>query len=664
MKNKSAHSSKRVFSLLLSFILFFCLIGCSPNANQNTDVNNDNPDASVLYESVSDADVSDKITDNGQPIYDFDEYVNGDWYESVSDTDESRTYFWDMYSEMEEKMRDILDNTDISSMDTESGLYKTIVTYRGLMDTSDVQSRMDSIKAYIEPIQSVKNLNDLYELYANENYARINYLFNFNIKADNYGYLVPYLVPVSRRENINFYLDSLNNGDPDNGFKKCLYELGYDDSEITGIFDNALIVCDKIESYLEVYDQAQTLYFYPHEEFPGSELNVPIVDILDSLGGLGDRGQILAEVSFSDFYNDLYVQNNIELLKDYLLVGAFWLMPLSGYDNFPEEFSSLSYDDYVLGMIMYYAPDILADEYMKRYCDADDLSEVNSIILSIKTASIKLMNGVTWLGDGAKEAIKQKISRMSQYIGQNGHRDLLSDYVPGSDVIENVIALSSNMKHFERIQTYYYGSSRAPFGSIILSESPYYTKEINFLCVTPTMMSDPMFTEADTYEEKLGFFGFFIAHEIAHSSDSDGVEWDSDGTYNPVFGDESYDDYNDMLHCVIGYFDGVDTYFDLEYSGVTVYDEAYADLCAMRVCLNILAEKEDADYDLFFRTYATGMRGYYVESDTDRMLRDPHLSAKERINYILGQFDEFYETYEIDESSPYYVPENERLNIF
>ena len=33
-----------------------------------------------------------------KPIYDFDEFVNGGWYESVSDTDESRTYFWDMYS--------------------------------------------------------------------------------------------------------------------------------------------------------------------------------------------------------------------------------------------------------------------------------------------------------------------------------------------------------------------------------------------------------------------------------------------------------------------------------------------------------------------------------------------------------------------------------------
>ncbi len=178
------------------------------------------------------------------------------------------------------------------------------------------------------------------------------------------------------------------------------------------------------------------------------------------------------------------------------------------------------------------------------------------------------------------------------------------------------------------------------------------------------MMCDPMFTETGSYEEKLAYFGFFVAHEIAHSSDSYGVDWDSEGTRNLIFGDESYEDYNNMLNAIIDYFDGMDTYYGRKYTGATVYNEAYADLCAMRVCLNILSEKEDADYDLFFRTYAKSMRGYYAESDMDRLLSDTHLMSKERINFILGQFDEFYETYDIDESSPYYVPENERLRIF
>ncbi len=39
-----------------------------------------------------------------------------------------------------------------------------------------------------------------------------------------------------------------------------------------------------------------------------------------------------------------------------------------------------------------------------------------------------------------------------------------------------------------------------------------------------------------------------------------------------------------------------------------------------------------------------------------------HLPCKERINYILGQFDVFYETYGVDPESPYYVPEEKRLS--
>ena len=45
-------------------------------------------------------------------------------------------------------------------------------------------------------------------------------------------------------------------------------------------------------------------------------------------------------------------------------------------------------------------------------------------------------------------------------------------------------------------------------------------------------------------------------------------------------------------------------------------------------------------------------------------VEDVHLPAKERINLILGQFDEFYETYNIDEESPYYVKPDDRLRLF
>ena len=35
-----------------------------------------------------------------------------------------------------------------------------------------------------------------------------------------------------------------------------------------------------------------------------------------------------------------------------------------------------------------------------------------------------------------------------------------------------------------------------------------------------------------------------------------------------------------------------------------------------------------------------------------------------RVNCILYQFDEFYEVYDIDENSPYYVKSEDRFKVF
>ena len=85
---------------------------------------------------------------------------------------------------------------------------------------------------------------------------------------------------------------------------------------------------------------------------------------------------------------------------------------------------------------------------------------------------------------------------------------------------------------------------------------------------------------------------------------------------------------------------------------------------AVRCCLKILEQKENPDYDLFFRTYVRINAHYITEQGIDSAVADGHLIGKERVNHILGQFDKFYEVYDIDENSPYYVPEDKRLSVF
>ena len=99
-------------------------------------------------------------------------------------------------------------------------------------------------------------------------------------------------------------------------------------------------------------------------------------------------------------------------------------------------------------------------------------------------------------------------------------------------------------------------------------------------------------------------------------------------------------------------------------NGENVTNEAFADLLAMKICLNILGQMDDPDYDAFFKAYAAGFACYYTEEGLEEAVKDSHLPYMIRVNCIPAQFDEFYETYDVDPDSPYYVPEEKRLDIF
>ena len=151
-----------------------------------------------------------------------------------------------------------------------------------------------------------------------------------------------------------------------------------------------------------------------------------------------------------------------------------------------------------------------------------------------------------------------------------------------------------------------------------------------------------------------------LAHELSHTYDTQGIVYDYHGYYEPWMTEDEQAAYLDKIGKVTDFFDGKETDYGLKIDGKLVTNEAFADIMATKCSLKLLEKKENPDYDLYFRTLAKWNACFYTEDSLKEALLDTHLPAKERINYVLGQFDKFYETYDIDESSPYYIPESER----
>ena len=138
-----------------------------------------------------------KIDDNGKPIADFDEFVNGQWLkEKEKAASASTTAAWEYEDMIEERLEDILENTDISGLSDKDGLAKVIRFYNEAVSMEDMEKRIKGIREYISAIAGIKSLDELYKLSATEEYSIYVTLTRFVVQngenGDNTEVYAPY----------------------------------------------------------------------------------------------------------------------------------------------------------------------------------------------------------------------------------------------------------------------------------------------------------------------------------------------------------------------------------------------------------------------------------------------------------------------------------------
>ena len=101
-----------------------------------------------------------------------------------------------------------------------------------------------------------------------------------------------------------------------------------------------------------------------------------------------------------------------------------------------------------------------------------------------------------------------------------------------------------------------------------------------------------------------------------------------------------------------------------DFYGSIMTGEACADMAGMKVMLKLAAEKEDFDYDTFFRSYAE----VWLTKEPLQMayirINDNHPMGYLRINTTLQQYDEFLDFYGITEGDGMYLAPENRVAIW
>ncbi|WP_026499558.1 M13-type metalloendopeptidase [Butyrivibrio sp. WCD2001] len=663
MKRMTNCRIKRVAACLVTAALSVSIAaqvtGCAAS------VSNKATQPEEIIESEKEITPSEEIIER-ESVYDFDDLVNAQWKEEAKAKLEENGYsYYSVITErtevLDDKMVEIF-KTDISSLPQDSDIYKVLYVYNQILDAKwEGTEAKKEIKSKLDLIDAVCTRHDLYSLFTDKYWGRYN-------------------LGMSRR--VDFVRGDITNDiDPQtiigNGrmtdeqksvAQNYLINLGFSEDRAKEIISNADEMDKMIVDYHDGLSEDTLWGFIGRKTLEEKNVQFPILDILSNQEALGRDKSFYSSLDYLSFLDDYYTDENIPKIRDQMIAcAAVTLSRLDKEDGGETSFAFYPYAekpdfDECLRYAMFQAGGYTIEKTFKdKYISDKTIDDVKEIIEDEKATMRNMIADTDWLSVHGKEQANHKIFYLKEYIGENGHTDDLSEVELTENPLENYIALKTSLNDFRDKQLLTDKTDKELFTGSFIQVNAFYNAYNNSIIVGDGYLEDV--TDA-SYEEKLAYLGVTLAHELSHAYDPKGSNYDYEGYNDPWMSEEEYEEYSNRTKKIEEFFDGMEVGDGIKLDGKLVCQEAFADLMGMECCIRILGERDNPDYDAFFKAYARENACYYTQDGLKEAVKDTHLPYKERINYIVGQFDEFYETYDVDPDSPYYVPKEKRLSTF
>ncbi len=469
-----------------------------------------------------------------------------------------------------------------------------------------------------------------------------------------------------------------------------LEKLGYTPEEAQAVYDRALAFDAMVAPYIKPasahYEAdyiASTLNYYDREGLAALCGPFPMPQILD-LTATGKSDQFMVtEPAYFEALGRLYTEENVPLFRDWLLY--FLVNYLGDYldrdtytalDKIESDYIGITGEpddmDIALNMLETWLPVPMDNLYIQAYCTEEMRRDVLEIIDEVITHYRGMLEGEEWLSPATRARAVEKLDKMQINAV---YPDVLGDWSDlsfrgkeeGGTLMEALIAI--NRFSIDRVCD----RVNQPAGRTEWDQQTMPTSEVNAtyspndnaITILAGILGGVFYSPDMTYEEKLGGIGMVIGHEISHAFDSEGAEFDAEGHRNNWWEEADYAAFRARADRLAAYYDSFVPYPGGTYSGRQVQSEAIADMGSMKCMLAIAKEKENFNYNAFFRQFSKVWRTKMLPNALIiAVTTDSHPLGCLRTNVTLQQFQEFFDTYEIGPGDKMYLAPEDRVAVW
>ncbi len=315
-------------------------------------------------------------------------------------------------------------------------------------------------------------------------------------------------------------------------------------------------------------------------------------------------------------------------------------------------------------------PDALGKMYVERYFPAESKQKLQQMVSNIVAAFHTRIDQLDWMAASTKQEAHAKLKTL--YVGV-GYPEKWASYqslqvVPG-DAMGN-LRRAEKLHTEQQLAKLHQPVDRSQWcmpAQLVNAVNMPMQNAINFpAAILQAPDFDPKGSDAVNY----GAIGATIGHEISHSFDDQGSQFDSKGRLRDWWTKADSEHFQRASALLVAQYSSYQPFPDLAINGQQTLSENLADLAGLAASFDayksaLKGKPETADADQqFFKAYATSWRSTQREAALRRaVLTDGHAPAKWR-TYTVRNLDAWYPAFDVQPGQQLYLAPQERVRVW
>ena len=318
--------------------------------------------------------------------------------------------------------------------------------------------------------------------------------------------------------------------------------------------------------------------------------------------------------------------------------------------------------------------EVVGKLYVEKYFPPESKAQVEAMVTNITAAFGARIDRLTWMAPSTKAEAKRKLASLKVGVGYpDKWRDYSSLAISRNDALGNLL----------RAEEFEYRYRRALLGQPVDRSEWVMTPQtvnavnlpiLNALNFPAAILQAPYFNPKASAAFNYGAIGATIGHEISHSFDDLGAQFDSTGRLRNWWTPSDLKQFQAAGEALAIQFDGYKPLPDASVNGHQTLSENLADLAGLTSTYDayqkslggkpaLVVDGLSGDQQ-FFLSYAQNWRSYQrPEALRQALIGDGHAPARYRASTVRN-IDAWYAAFPVKPGNTLYLPPDKRVRVW